>query len=178
MNKDRKNLSVLLIIILVAAVAISVFPMLGIVGGENASGEAVNYLEYYQEKLSNKVAEFLGGDYDSATTGRTEITRLNIEYLLEQPALNQLFGGNHVNPLGINVSHNCFVDVMLRFGFVGFVFVFAVMCYSLIKCIQRTRQTRDCTILLCKMLFIYWSLTLSLFDGHYSVLRFTVVLML
>ena len=178
MNKNKKNVSALLIILLGALVAVYLFPMLGIMGQKNAAGETVNYLEYFQEKLNDKMSNFAGSDIDNATSGRSELTRMNLEYLFEQSALKQLFGGNHVNPLGINVSHNSFVDIMLRYGYLGFFAVFLLMIYSVLRCMQRTKHTGDCTILLCKLLMIYWSLTLSLFDSNGAVLWFSLVLML
>ena len=130
MNKDKKNVSVLLVILLGALIAVYIFPMLGIMGEKNAAGETVNYLEYFQEKLNEKAGNFAGNDIDNATSGRSELTRMNLQFLSEQSALKQLFGGNHVNPLGVNVSHNSFADIMLRFGYLGFVVVFIIMCYS------------------------------------------------
>lgn len=178
MNKNRHNLSVLLVLILGAVLAIYLFPMLGIMGEENAAGETVNYLEYYQEKLYDRFSSFVGNDVDSATSGRTELTRMNLEYFSEQSAMKQLFGGNHVNPLGVNVSHNTFADNLLRFGYVGSFVIILILIYSFVRSVQRTRATGNSTLLLCKLLMIYWSLTLSLFDGSVAILWFTLVLML
>ena len=177
MNKNKKNISVLLVILLGALLAVYIFPMLGIMGEKNTAGETVNYLEYFQEKINEKAGSFLGEDIDNATSGRSELTHINMQYFAEQSGLRQLFGGNHVNPLGVNVSHNSFADILLRFGYIGLIIVFVIMCYSLLKCLQRTRDTRDCTVLLCKLLLIYWSLTLSLFEGSSAILWFALVLM-
>ena len=106
MNKNKHNISILLIIIFGALLAVYVFPMLGIMGGEDASGETINYLEYYQEKLTDRFDSFLSNNYDDATSGRTALSRLNLKYFSEQSAMTQLFGGVDTNPLGEGVSHN------------------------------------------------------------------------
>ena len=124
------------------------------------------------------MGSFFNNDYDEASSGRAALTKINLEYFFEQSAKKQLFGGNHVNPLGVNVSHNTFADNLLRFGYVGSIVIFIIMAYSLIKSFQKTRATGNCTFLLCKLLMIYWSLTLSLFEGIGSVLWFMLVLML
>ena len=156
MNKNSHNLSVLLVIVLGVVLAVYLFPMLGITGEENAAGESVNYLEYFQEKLYDRVGRFFGDDLNRATSGRSELTRLNLEFFFEQSALKQLFGGNHVNPLGINVSHNTFADLLLRFGYIGTFAVIIMIIYSLLKCMQKTKLTGNCTVLLCKFLMLYW----------------------
>ncbi len=177
-SKNRQNISVFCFIIFGALLAVYMFPMLGIVGAEKASGEAVNYLEYYQQKISNKLFSVSNSDIDSATSGRAELIRMNMEYLFEQSAIRQFFGGNNVNPLGVNVSHNTFIDITLRFGYIGLICVIIMMVYSTIKCIHRTRKTGNCNRLLCKFLMIYWSMTLSLFDGSGAVLWLGFVLLL
>lgn len=178
MNKSGDNLSVFFLIILGALIAVYIFPMLGIMGEENAAGETTNYLEYYQDKIYNRVGAFFADDIDAASSGRTALMQKNMEFLREQSAIKQLFGGNHVNPLGINVSHNTFADIALRFGYVGLFAVIIMIIFSLIKCVQRLKESGNCTVLLCKAMMLYWSLTLSIFDGSVGVLWFTIVLML
>jgi len=178
MNKNKHNISILLIIIFGALLAVYVFPMLGIMGGEDASGETINYLEYYQEKLTDRFDSFLSNNYDDATSGRTALSRLNLKYFSEQSAMTQLFGGVDTNPLGEGVSHNTFVDLILRFGYIGFFVVAMIIIYSVVKCMQTTKNTGNCTVLLCKFLMLYWSFTLSIFDGSIAVLWFAIVLML
>ena len=178
MNKNSHNLSVFMFIILGALIVIYIFPMLGIMGEENAAGETTNYLEYYQDKIYNRLGAFFDDDMDAASSGRTALMKKNMEFLSEQSTIKQLFGGNHVNPLGINVSHNTFADIALRFGYVGLFGVIVMIIYSLVKCVQRLNESGNCTMLLCKAMMLYWSLTLSIFDGSVGVLWFSIVLML
>ncbi len=175
-NKKQQKLSVFLFIVFSVVLAIYLFPMLGITGEENATGEAVNYLEYYQERLNDRFLSFVNNDVDSATSGRTEVTRWNMEWFSEQSTLRQLFGGNDVNPAGRGVAHNTFVDMILRFGYVGFSMIAIYAIYAMVRCIQRARESGNYNLLLCKFLMLYWSVTLSMFDGAGAVLWLAFVM--
>ena len=91
-------------------------------------------------------------------------------------AVTQLFGGVPVNPLGLGVSHNSYVDLVLRFGYLGASAIILMIFYSTIKCLQKTYNERNYSLLLCKLLFMYWGLSLSIFDGPISVFWYALLL--
>ena len=176
-NKERLNLFAIVSLIIVAILAIVIFPNLSIVGEKNDYGETTNYLEYYQEKIGERFDAFVNDDLDAATSGRTKIMRTNLDYLSEQSTISQLFGGYPTNPLGLGMSHNSYADMILRFGYIGAIGVVMLLVYSTVKCLQKAMKTQKYCLFLCKLLFIYWGMTLSLFDGTTSVLWYSVILM-
>ena len=176
MNKNKRNFSVILTIILVAVIAIGVFPMLNI--QSESTNQSTNYLEYYQEKINDKLGAVKNKNYAEATSTRSELLNQNLKYFSEQSAVHQLFGGNRVSPLNVNVSHNSFADILLRFGYVGFVAVILMLLYSTYNAVRISYRTGDCMLLLCKLNMLYWSFSLSLFEGQTSCMWFALLLIL
>ncbi len=176
-KKDSRNIRFVVLLIICALLIIYIFPMFSTIQNEDTGRTLTSYIEYYQDKLYEKFTSFATGDFENATSGRTFVAGQNIAFFLEQSPIRQLFGGNHVDPLGILVSHNSFADNLLRFGFLGSLVIFIMMAVSFVKCFKFTVKNSNCTWMLCKLCMLYWSLSLSMFDGNGAVLWFSLLLL-
>ncbi len=175
MNKNRKNVLIIVSLVVVLLIAISVFPLLGL--SSESEINSTNYLEYYQTKLEEKIGHLQNRNFDDATSDRTVNTTNNLEYFSAQPIVNQIFGGNSANPLNILVSHNSFADILLRFGYFGLFTLIIIIIYGTYKQLIFARNSGNCTLLMCKIALLYWSLTLSLYEGMSSCMWMTFLLM-
>ncbi len=164
MTKDKHNVTLLLLIILVALLVISLFPLLNI--SSESESKPTEYLDYYQQKLTDKLGALQSENYTDTTSGRLYLSSINLEYFSGQSAVTQLFGGTSVNPLGNNVSHNSFVDILLQYGYFGLTAISLMVIYKFFSQWGLARKTGDCTLLMCKIVMLYWSFSLSLFDGN------------
>ncbi len=164
MNKDKRNITLFLAIILIALLVISLFPLLNI--SSESESKPTEYLDYYQQKLTDKLGALQSENYTDTTSGRLYLSRINLEYFSGQSAVTQLFGGISVNPLGHNVSHNSFVDILLQYGYFGLTAISLMVIYKFFSQWGLARKTGDCTLLMCKLVMLYWSFSLSLFDGN------------
>ncbi len=165
-NRNKQKLTIFLSIVLVIVLALTIFPLLNI--QSDSTVNSTNYLEYYQDKLLDRLNKLDDQNYDAATSRRTGLTKENLSYFADQSVIRQLFGGNSANPLNTLVSHNCFADILLRFGYVGLFAAIILVIYGFCKQFIYARKHDDFTLLLCKVALLFWSFTISMYEGMLS----------
>lgn len=123
-----------------------------------------DYIARVQEKLDFAAA----GDYDSATTDRSYLANYKMNlFVYELPLHRQLFGFNSLM-IGNNfISHNTYVDFFLQFGVVGTLISFAYIIWRLISSIGRLKKGEKTSnyVLTLKLLFLFFALTISIYQG-------------
>ncbi len=173
-TKNKHKLRFFLCIFLIIITAIALFPAMNI--ESDSTIHSTSYIDYYQEKLLDRLGNLNDSKYDDATSNRTSLTNQNLEYFNSHSTLNQIFGMNSANPLNTNVSHNSFVDILLRFGYVGLFIVALLVIYRFYKQYIYARKTGDSVLLMCKIALLFWSFTISMFDGVFSCIWFGILL--
>lgn len=173
-NKDKHKLAILLAVLLAAVLAVTLFPLLNI--QSESSSNSTNYLEYYQDKLSERLDSFKNQNYDDVTSNRTSVLKDNLEFFSDQSVMHQLFGGNSVNPYNYLVSHNSYADILMRFGYAGLLAILLAVIYRFYRQLLYARKSGDCIILMCKIALLFWSFTASMFEGIGSCLWIAVLL--
>ena len=125
----------------------------------------------FSARVKEKVDDFILGDMEKATTGRTELWKDNLEYYSSSKIGNILFGGIHVNGRYINpslsgASHNDFVDMLLNVGIIGMLVLMGYYMYNCVKYIMNYRKQKDKYSLFCimsKLIWMYYATGLTMF---------------
>lgn len=127
----------------------------------------IEVIDRYIDRIISKIELFEKGDLIEATTNRALLTKNYLHYIgNEQSILGWLFGGNSLFILG-GVSHNTGIDLILRFGFLGFCIIVFYIMIRIFKCVRKrsVNNLERRTVLMLKMVYLIYSLTLSIY-GH------------
>ena len=115
-KKVRRVMIILLGVILVFGIIMSGASII-----ENA------YIEFIVNRIHKIIAEISLLDFNSATSGRMEIAQIKLQYFFGQSFFGFLFGGNSLFVGAPFVSHNTYIDLLLRFGIVGTLFIIIII---------------------------------------------------
>ena len=98
----------------------------------------LSFLNLLKGRLLEKIKFWLADDLDAFTTGRTEYSKLYLEFFFKQNVFRILFGGYQINSMGLvgeaanairYASHNSYVDVIMTAGLIGLVaFITLLLC--------------------------------------------------
>lgn len=171
----RLNLPVALIIITVIILLVSMFNY----GLENPDAPVLGDLS---ARINEKLQSLDSGDISDVTTGRTELSKYNLNYYLSLPAFNLIFGGTPVNPRYVHpdlrsVSHNEYIDLLLNVGVLGtlvMVGFFIFSYWSYLKKYLHFRDKHDLCLLIIKSIWLIYSFTLTMFIDF----RFTFIFLI
>lgn len=136
-------------------------------------------IEAYIERLSEKIYYLTIGNQSKFTTGRSRILEQNLNYIFnDQPVFGLLFG---LNPLTGDyargyVPHNTYIDILLQLGMIGFVIVFTFIIVRGIRDF-RNHEVSRLTIAL-KLLFLFYFMNLSIYDGSMFALAYLCLIIL
>lgn len=133
----------------------------------------------YESRIEAKYSALQSFDYTLFTSRRSAILEDNLSYFKEEPILRQLIGGDFNKNTGFGMSHNTYLDILMRFGIVGaFIFFF----FSIKKIIEAFRKYykngENGEIFLLKVVFAFFSASLSICTGHIFSLWYLILLIL
>lgn len=136
-------------------------------------------IDFYILRTEEKLNAFSNKDYKHVTTGRTSNTEQNIKYFSSQSVGKKLFGGNPTPPEGVLLAHNTYVDILLRFGWLGsilFYYVTIIKLWNSFRLYNTTKKNGE--VFLLKVIFVLFSGTLSIYSGNIFALWYMILIML
>lgn len=123
-------------------------------------------LDGYILRVEEKLFQAQAGNYEAATTERSYLANLYINYIFNQSFLPMLFGGNKVIAVGSAVAHNTYLTLMVQVGILG---AGAIFVWAIWKLLQRYRQPvgteNRSLVLILKALSLFFGFSLSIFYG-------------
>jgi hypothetical protein len=136
-------------------------------------------VDLYVVRIEEKLTAFSNKDYKTLTTGRSRNSKQNLEYFSGQPIVKQLVGGNAIPPEGVPLSHNTFIDLLLRFGVLGTIIFAFVLAGNLWKSFAYYKNTKENgEVFLLKLVFLIFSGALSIYSGNTMALWYVILLFL
>ncbi|WP_243495810.1 hypothetical protein [Priestia aryabhattai] len=133
----------------------------------------LSFLEIPLERFQEKLNYVLQGNFNSATTGRTELNDMYLQHFKEMALHEQIFGvftlngnnmWNYLHLVKVNVSHNTFTDMLYSFGVLGLLFLLIYVFKSLYSKVNI--HFFKCLLVL-KTTLLVSGFTLSMFDSRY-----------
>lgn len=142
---------------------------------------AYNYGLVYREtpilgdlsyRIESKLNAIALHDYADVTTNRNELSKLHLEYFMNQGIFKQFFGGNLANTYAVELgyikgaAHNEYIDSLLNVGIIGSSILFGSILMRLVKLLNRYNNSKIkeyLFIAMCKLILLYYSLALTIF---------------
>ncbi len=163
-------------------IIIAVFVLLSALYSYGVENPDIPVLGDLSARIDEKVQSFISGDIDEVTTGRTSLTKENLEYYLSLPMFNVFFGGIPVNPRNIHpdikaVSHNEYVDLLLNVGIIGAIVMLGFFLFSYWSSIKRYRlanKEHDLCIVMLKTTWLLYAFALTMFLDFRFMLLFLI----
>ena len=135
-------------------------------------------------RIEEKLQQVLVGDINGATTGRTNLSAVHLEYFIEQPIYKMLIGMNAASVLKIDVAnlkgaaHNEYVDWLLNVGIIGTIvmlgYLFSTIWKPLKKYLRNREDRSALCIVLVKLVFALYAFSLTLY-GDYRFMLFMLI---
>lgn len=171
MGKVVRNV---LICLLISGVALQIYTSVPLIQkNEN--------IQIYVLRVEDKLTALKNKDYDTVTTERSKISEENLKYFSQQSTLNQLTGSKFNPNTGhrLTLTHNTYVDMLIRFGSIGAV-IFAFFLFKhLVKAFMLYYiEKKDGEIFLLKVVLIFFSGALSIYSGNVFVLWYFILFIL
>lgn len=160
----KLGLKTLLVLLLVIILLLNLYSY----GLEHPSTPVIGSISL---RIEEKLAQLSGGNLDSATTGRTELSQAHLAYFASLPLLKQFFGGTAVNTYFISPSiygaaHNEYVDLLLNVGIAGTLLLVLWILSRTVKYFVEYRKTEEplfACLFMSKLAWIIYALTLTTF---------------
>lgn len=131
-------------------------------------GDLNEQMDLLRYRVENSVSSFLADDMNSLTSGRAGATTDNLNYALGRGNLGLLFGGEAIPAPGTNLSHNTYVDCLVRYGLIGLAAIVWLMVSRLISAykihLKRNSQV-TANVVAIKVLYLAYCFTLSIYNG-------------
>lgn len=133
-------------------------------------------------RISEKLESASAGNIGDATTGRTDLAKQHWEYYINSSILNIIFGGIPVNSRYLHpdfsaAAHNEYIDMLLNIGIIGtFIMLgyFLSMFYSHLKKYKKTMEDTDLFLVISKVIWACYAMTLTVFLDYRFILFFLV----
>jgi len=133
-------------------------------------------------RIEEKLESLESGDISDVTTGRSSLSKRNLEYYLSQSVFKMLFGGTSVNARYVHpdlraASHNEYIDLLLNVGIVGALIMIGYFLYSYWQPVKRflsVRKDSDLCIVMIKTVWLFYSFTLTMFIDFRFMLMFLI----
>lgn len=139
-------------------------------------------LDAFLDKTIVKFEQFASGDFALATTNRSSLASLYLNFYNRQDGLSYFFGGNRIPITEITfsnlVSHNTYIDLLLRFGLVGTLLLLCLIGKRCFASYHEMRASKKYELFTLKMLFIFYSYSLSIYYGPFFALWFVFLILL
>ena len=160
-SKRGKHIFIACIVILVLIVLLNAYANL-------PSALRIEQLDHYIERIENRIDFVKIGDWQHATTNRSDLAAKYIRYVfLGQSAFGMLFGGNPMIVPNVSsaVPHNTYVSLLLQVGVLGtLIFLVAVFKRMLYVWKQQDMPYRKGRLLM-KILCLFVSFGMSLYSS-------------
>lgn len=119
------------------------------------------------------------GDIAGATTNRSSILANYLDYIMNQPFIRFLFGGNSLRVAGRGMPHNTYIGFVLQVGIIASLFLFAWMLWRVWRSFKLPRDTAyRKRAILWKVLSLFMAFTLSFYEGSLWALWMYFVILL
>lgn len=123
-------------------------------------------LDGYIARVEEKMLQVQAGDFEGATTNRSYLADAYLKYIFNQPLLPLLFGGNKLVLIDNSIAHNTYLTLILQVGLLGASAIFAWMIWKLSRLYLCPAGTENrSVVLILKILSLFFSFTLSFYDG-------------
>lgn len=120
------------------------------------------------------------GDYSSITSNRSDLSKIYIELFNNKPISEKIFGGDlitsdndtrlrYIALIG-QVTHNSYIDMLFEVGIFGTVIIIIMFIWGIIFNYKLYKKTRDeiySSIVILKVLILYFCLGISIFPFRY-----------
>jgi O-antigen ligase len=123
-------------------------------------------IDLYIERMQEKIEQMVVGDYEAATTGRSEIAKNYLRYIfIEQNVFKLFFGANPqvIESVSSHVPHNTYLSILLQSGLIG---TFAFFAYSISRLVKITKHNYYKPYIILKVLSLVVAFSLSLYAGN------------
>lgn len=118
-------------------------------------------------RVYEKISQLSAGSIHELTTGRSYRALANLEYAFNRGVIKWYLGGEAVPPNGLLLSHNTYVDLLVRFGLLGFLCITTRILYCALRqyrnCVKNDYLKEDVCILQIKIVYIVFSFSLSIY---------------
>lgn len=122
-------------------------------------------------RVNDKLISLEAGDMSGVTTGRSNLAAEHLEYYINLPFFNVLFGGISSNARYINpdlgyAAHNEYVDLLLNVGFIG---TLIMLIYFIgrssphIRDYRSTKGEKSLFFIMTKCIWAMYALALTMF---------------
>ncbi len=168
-SKSKKLWTAVLILFLIVAIS-SVYMSL-------PRSSRIPEIDAYIDRMEEKLDFLADGNISDFTTNRSDIADRKMDYFLNgQGPMGILFGMNSLYVVKKEVPHNTYIDLLLQIGLIGTLIALSYMAYSLFKAWKK----RDNGILpvVLKIIFLFYFLNLSLFQGPLFALAYLCVIII
>ena len=127
-----------------------------------------------QYRVATKLEEYYMGNIEKATSGRAHAALDNIGYALTRNPIKWMIGGDAIPPRGIDLAHNTYADILVRYGLLGFLLITGRIVFVLWKLlreefVENYHETGICLLQL-KLLYLFFSFGLSIYTGEEAIL--------
>ena len=135
-------------------------------------------IDAYIARIEEKISFLEIGNSSAFTTGRTDLVNGALRYIFsEQGVWGLLFGFNSLYVRNLsNLPHNTYVDLLLQIGLVGTIVALAYIMYGIVIAWKNPQRNRMETML--KILFLYYFMNLSIYQGSSFALAYLVLIVL
>ena len=118
-------------------------------------------------RIYEKISQFAVGNIREFTTGRSYRALSNLEYAFNRVGIKWFLGGEAIPPDGLLLSHNTYVDLLVRFGLIGFLCIMARVLYCALRqyknCAKNNYSKERVCLLQIKLIYIAFSFSLSIY---------------
>ena len=136
-------------------------------------------VDLYIFRIEEKLDALANKDYQAVTTNRSLTTEINLAYFSRQSTWKQLIGGNSIPPEGVRLSHNTYVDILLRFGILGTIAFCGVVIKKMWNNFRKYYKTKENgEAFLLKIVFLIFSSALSIYSGNTFALWYMFLIFL
>lgn len=118
-------------------------------------------------RIEQKIGQLISGNIVDMTTGRSERALNNLQYAFGRSGIRWFIGGDNIPPNGLSLSHNTYVDLLIRFGMIGFIFLGVqivkrtIRCFKI--CLSSDFDKEKICIFQIKILYIMFGFGLSIY---------------
>lgn len=118
-------------------------------------------------RIYEKISQFAVGNIREFTTGRSYRALSNLEYAFNRVGIKWFLGGEAIPPDGLLLSHNTYVDLLVRFGLIGFLCIMVRVLYCALRqyknCVKNDYSKERVCLLQIKLIYIAFSFSLSIY---------------
>ena len=135
-------------------------------------------IDAYIDRITEKLDFLSVGNLNQFTTNRSNIANIKLDYYWNgQGILGILFGFNSLFAGdGTSVPHNTYIDLLLQIGLIGTSIAVSYMLFS--TYMEWKRKTDNKLFLVLKAIFLYYFMSLSLYQGSLFALAYICMIVI